>query len=224
MLSAYLMRYVADTRTLRRAFDHLSRKGGQAPGPDGRRYDDFHSTELWDLLKELRKEIRESRYEPGPERTITKSKGPGRGDRILTLQNIEDRVVQRATVEVIQPLLDPLFDSRSFGYRPRRRLTQALATANALAIGEERFIWLTADVRGAFDAVPLERLLDVVRHYLHAEDFVTFLRVVLGLRGTIRIPEDAVMPGPQCDEGPPAASTATPRPRRVKLQHLWLPS
>jgi len=43
-------------------------------------------------------------------------------------------------------------------------------------------------------------------------------------RGTIRIPEDTVMPGPQCDEGPPAASTATPRPRRVKLQHLWLPS
>jgi len=35
MLSAYLMRYVADTRTLRRAFDHLSRKGGQAPDRTG---------------------------------------------------------------------------------------------------------------------------------------------------------------------------------------------
>jgi hypothetical protein len=173
------MKFIPDTRTLRVAHDVLARKGGRAPGPDGERYDDRHYTQTWTWLGDLSRAIRDRTYEVGPERPIWRSKGPGRGDRLLRLQNICDRIVQRAVVEVVQPLIDPIFDTRSFGFRPQRRLAEALALANAVSVTEDRFVWVTADIRAAFDSVPLDRLLDVVKHYLPNDEFVKFLRELL---------------------------------------------
>lgn len=180
-VAALAKKYVADTRTLRVAFDYLARKGGRAPGPDGMRYDDLHTSEVWKWLRdEFRAPIRDGSYRPGPERVVRRPKEPGPGYRELRLQNIGDRVVQRAVVEVIQPLLDPIFDSRSFGFRPQRRLAEALALADATAAVDNRYVWVTADVRAAFDAVPLDRLMHVVRHYLPDDGLVEFVRGLLG--------------------------------------------
>src|SRR5262249_27406794 len=79
-----------------------------------------------------------------------------------------DRVVQKAILLVVQPLIDPQFLGCSFGWRPKgkreadRRL-QALARAERLAVGEHRWVWLAEDVKGAFDHIPRRRLLHVVR-------------------------------------------------------------
>ena len=109
---------VADPRTLHSAWDHLSRKGGKAPGPNGLRYSDLTGAEVWDLCRCLGHAIGSDAYGRGGELIRWISKGPGRGERPLVLSNIEDRVVEKAIVLVLQPLLDPLFDDRSYGYRP----------------------------------------------------------------------------------------------------------
>ena len=140
----------------------------------------MHYTEAWAWLRDIRRAVLGGTYLPGPERVLMHSKGPGRGHRKLVLQNIRDRVVQRAVVEVVQPFLDPLFDRRSVGFRPQRRLAEALALANAVAVTEGRFVWVTADVRTAFDVVPLDRLMHVVRHFLPDEKLVAFVRLLLG--------------------------------------------
>lgn len=178
-LAPSLVTFISDERTLRAAWDYLQHHGGQAPGPDGDCYDDFNMSEKWQRCREIRDTIRAGEYEPEEERIHKIPKGPGRGFRPLILQSIFDRIVQRAAVEILQPLLDPRFDSRSFGYRPRRSTLQALALAERFFVEKRRRVWVTVDVRDAFLGVRLPRLLDVVRKYLIADDLVTFIGTVL---------------------------------------------
>jgi hypothetical protein len=110
----FLLSRIADPRTLRDAWDHLARQGGQAPGPNGLRYTDLSTAEAWELCRCLARALRDGTYHPGRQQVCWIEKGAGRNKRPLVLQNIEDRVVQRAIVTILQPLLDPLFDERRF--------------------------------------------------------------------------------------------------------------
>ncbi len=171
---------IADPRALRVAWAYLASKGGQAPGPNGHRYTDFTDTEIWSMLRAIGKAIRKDTYRPGPDRQVSGSKGAGRGDRILTLSNIEDRVVQRAAVEILQPILDPMFDDRSFGFRPNRGHLKALALAEALTVKEGRWVWVTQDLKNAFDRVPITRLLHQVRLLLPADNLTQLIDRLVG--------------------------------------------
>jgi hypothetical protein len=156
-VASQLVWRIADARTLRLAWDHLSEHGGQSPGPDGLKYADFREEEIWPLLREIRDEILEGFYRAGRERLKRIPKGSGRDYRTLAIQSILDRVVQHAAVVVLQPLLDPLFDEYSFGYRPRRSRLDALIVAEQVALKEKRRVWVATDIRDAFVHVPVPR-------------------------------------------------------------------
>ena len=113
-----LFRRAADSRNLRCSIDYLAAEGGSAPGPNGLTLDELDGSERWELARALGEAIRTGRYRPGPHREVRIPKGPGRGMRTLRIRNVEDRVVERAIVQVVQPFLDPTFAPASFGYRP----------------------------------------------------------------------------------------------------------
>ena len=146
-----LLPRVADTRNLRVAWDYLRRHGGPAPGPNGLTYEDLEEFEVWELLQVLSKAIRDGTYRAGPDRQVSISKGNNRGQRILRLQDIQDRVVHRAVAQIIGPLLDPTFDDNSDGFRPHRNRCHALAKAMHYTQQADRRIWVVADVKNAFD-------------------------------------------------------------------------
>jgi group II intron reverse transcriptase/maturase len=162
-LGAHLLGWIADARNLRLAWDYLAHNGGQAPGPSRRRFADFENQETWEYVRVIGKAIQYGSYRPGPVRRKDIPKGAGRGDRTLTIANIEDRVVARAVVQIIQPLYDPTFDENSFGFRPGRGRQLALAHAMTVTKQQERCVWLVEDLKQAFDRVPHGRLLDVLR-------------------------------------------------------------
>jgi hypothetical protein len=178
-LAPYLFERIADTRTMRAAWDFLARQGGQAPGPDRHRYGDYTTAEVWDLSRCLARAVRAGTYRPGPERIHWVEKGAGRGRRPIVLMNIADRVVQRAIVLVLQPVLDPLFDPWSFGYRPKISHLHALALAERLTLSRRRPVWVIDDLQDAFRHVPVPRLVQVVRKLLPADDLLELLDVVL---------------------------------------------
>ena len=135
---------------------------------------------IWALCRCLGRAIRAGAYRPGAERVRAISKGPGRGDRPITLQDVEDRVVQRAVVLIVQPLLDPFFNARSLGFRPRKDRLHALALAERCVVDEGRRVWVAEDLRDAFVNVRLPRLLQVVRKFLIADDLVGLIERVVG--------------------------------------------
>ena len=170
---------IADHRNLDVAFHHIAVHGGEAPGPSGLALADLTRRQLLDMIKIVSQQIADGSYRPGPERRLNVSKAGGNGTRPLKLQNIEDRGVGRALLQVLQPLVDATFDSRSFGSRPHLGRLDALAEAAVLCTHEERTIWLVADVKNAFEQVPHNRLLDVVRDRLPSDELAAFLRTLL---------------------------------------------
>jgi retron-type reverse transcriptase len=175
---ARLARRVADLRNLCLAWDYLAAHGGQAAGADGVDYASVSERDKWAALHTLSHALPEGTYRPGPDRPVAIPKVSG-STRTLALQLITDRVVGRALVQVLQPYLDPLFSDTSFGFRPGVGVPHALATASRLATTGYR-VWATADLATAFDHVPLNRLLDVVRYYLPDDAITGMIETVIG--------------------------------------------
>ena len=78
---------------------------------------------------------------------------------------VRDRVVQTATVHVIEPILDHTFHERSFGFRRGR------GCHDALRVVEERleagYVYVVdADLKGYFDTIPKDRLLALVNEQI----------------------------------------------------------
>jgi RNA-directed DNA polymerase len=178
-IAPYLFARIADSRTMRMAWDTLAARGGKAPGPDGHRYTDYTSTEVWALCRCVADSIRSKTYRPGPERVRWIAKASGRGQRPIILLNIVDRVVQRAIVSILQPVLDPLLDPHTLGFRPRLGSWHALALAEHLTLSAGHRVWVTEDIRDAFQHVPVSRALQVFEKLLPSADLVNLLALVL---------------------------------------------
>jgi hypothetical protein len=169
---------LTDERTLYTALQHMATHGGSAPGPDGLSYALIAEVGAWKWCRSIRETIRGGWYAPTWERVQRIPKGPGRGFRELVIQSVRDRVVDRAVVEVLQPLLDPLFTDTSFGYRPKRGPLLALATAERFYNSGAGGVWVAVDIKDAFPSVPLGRLRGVFRRYLPDERLLDFLTTV----------------------------------------------
>jgi len=86
------------------------------------------------------------------------------GERVLSIPNVRDRVVQAAATDVMAPICEEVFLDCSHGFRQKRGCGTALgAVRDALESGG---CWvLTGDVAGCFDNVRRRRLVEmVVRH------------------------------------------------------------
>lgn len=163
-LSPSLLGLVADVRNLRTAWDYLAQNGGEAPGRNGLTYTDFSTGEMIAVLRELRQLILSGDYSPGPSKTVRIPKSSGNGIRTLTLQDIQDRVVARACVQIAQPLVQPQFlrqERTASGDRMR-----LLAELERHVINSENSFVVKNDFRDAFDNLRQVRLLQVLPRYI----------------------------------------------------------
>ncbi len=180
-IGEFIMRRLADFRTIRLAAD-CARRGGGAPGPNGLRLADLDNYETCALCRDLVTSLQDGSYRVGPNREIAIPKGTGRGKRIITIQNVEDRIVGQAARLILQPVVDPYFSPFSFGFRPERDRLDALACALALARRQRSWLWVCADVENAFDAIPQARFLDACRQHF-PDDVVQFIKLISKTRG-----------------------------------------
>ena len=178
-IAPHLIDRIADARTMRLAWQYLAEKGGQAPGPDHRRYRDYTSTEIWEWCRCLASAVRDGTYRPSPERVLWIDKASKKGSRPIVLLTIADRVVQRAIFIILQPVLDPLFSPHALGYRPRLGPWHALSVAEHITLTQGRRVWLAEDVRDAFQHVPISRLIQVFEKILPAGNLIELLERVL---------------------------------------------
>jgi len=150
-----LMERVADPANLNAAWKRVRENGG-APGIDGITVDAFieHAKPR---SESLRKELLEGSYRPSPLWRVTIPKASG-GERLLGIPTVQDRVVQQAFLQVLQPILDPTFSERSYGFRPNRSAHQAVATAQAYI--QQGYDWVVDfDLEAFFDRVNHDRLM-----------------------------------------------------------------
>lgn len=116
--------------------------------------------------RNLSDEIKAQTYRPRAVRRVHIPK-PGRPNetRPLGIPTIRDRVVQRAVVNVIEPILDHQFHDRSFGFRPGRGAHDALRIVEQKL--EEGYVYVVdADLKSYFDQIPKDRLLALVKEHI----------------------------------------------------------
>lgn len=130
-------------------------------------------------LVRLSEALRTRTYQPLPVRRTYIPKTGSREQRHLGIPTIEDRIVQTALRNVIEPIFEHEFDSGSYGFRPGRGCQDALTEIERLlAAGYLNVV--DVDLRKYFDSIPHQglmnevarriadgRVLDLIEAYLH---------------------------------------------------------
>ena len=144
------------------AYFSLKRKA--APGVDGVTWDAY-GEDLENKLTDLHGRIHRGAYRALPSRRRMIPKPDGR-ERPLGIASLEDKIVQRAVVEVLNAIYEVDFVGFSYGFRPKRSQHDAL-DALAFAIEKKKVNWiLDADLRAYFDTVNHEWRLRFGRRQL----------------------------------------------------------
>ena len=157
--------------SLRDAFLALKRRA--APGVDGVTWTDYESG-LEDRLQSLHGRVHRGAYRALPVRRRFIPKPDGR-QRQLGIAALEDKIVQRAVVTVLNAIYEEDFLGFSYGFRPGRGQHDAL-DALCVAIKGKRVNWiLDADIKSFFDAVDHQWLLRFVRHRVGDERIVRLI-------------------------------------------------
>jgi len=145
---------------LRAAF--FSLKKNAAAGVDGVTWEHY-AVDLEANLRDLHERMHRGAYRPKPSRRVYIPKADGR-QRPLGIASLEDKILQRAVVEVLNAIYETDFGGFSYGFRPGRSQHQAL---DSLAVGilRKKVNWvLDADIRGFFDTIDHEWLIKFVEH------------------------------------------------------------
>lgn len=160
---ANLLDRIAHPVNLHRALQHLRRRGGVAQGRDRLAVHDLDRDEGFQLCEALSELILSGQYRRSVPRLRKIPKPPPKmGTRTIAVFKVADRVAARGTSQIVDPLLDPLMDNCSYGFRPRRGRMLALAEAQRLTMTEGRHVWVLSDVKKAFDRIPKQRLLQLL--------------------------------------------------------------
>lgn len=155
-----LWHHVYDLGRLRSSFLKLKRKS--AAGIDGATWKEY-GTNLEEKLKNLSERLRKGTYKAKAVKRIYIPKGDGR-QRPIGIPALEDKIVQRATVEVLNAIYEVDFLGFSYGFRPGRNQHNAL-DATVEAIEGRKVNWvLDIDIRGFFDAIDHGWLIRFIEH------------------------------------------------------------
>ena len=148
----------------------LALKRGAAAGVDKVTWEDY-DIQVQENLQDLHKRIHSGAYRALPVRRVFIPKADGR-QRPLGIAALEDKIVQRAAVAVLNAIYEEDFLGFSYGFRPKRGQHDAL-DALSVAISSTPVNWiLDADIKGFFDAVNQDWLIRFLRHRIGDERII----------------------------------------------------
>lgn len=151
----HLMEQIASEKNLGEAYKQVRANAGSA-GIDGVEVEAFGQW-LRQNLEGFRKSLLGETYKVSSVRKVEIPK-PNGGVRTLGIPTVSDRVVQQAIHQALNIHYDPHFSGSSYGFRPRRRAHDAIASA-AQHI-ESGLEWVVdIDLEKFFDKINHERLM-----------------------------------------------------------------
>jgi len=141
---------------LARAF-HRLRKEASA-GVDGVTYAEY-DRQARENLQQLHDRLRSGRYRAQPLRRVYIPKEAG-GERPISIPALEDKIVQRAVLELLEAIYEQDFLGCSYGFRPGRSAQEALDEIGRVICRRPIRYVVEADICAYFDAIYLHYVLD----------------------------------------------------------------
>jgi group II intron reverse transcriptase/maturase len=137
------------------AFEGL-RKDASA-GVDGVTYREYEQ-DVWENIPALHHRLVNHQYRAQPLRRVYIPKENG-NERPISIPSLEDKLVQRATVTVLNAIYEQDFLPCSYGFRPGRSPHDALdAIGRTICHGPMAYV-LEADIQGYFDHIVRSQLM-----------------------------------------------------------------
>jgi len=178
-----------------------------APGVDGVTWQDYEA-DLERNLQDLHVRVHRGAYRAQPSRRKYIPKPDGR-QRPLDIAALEDKILQRAVVAVLNAVYEEEFLGFSYGFRPKRSAHDAL---DALIVGihRKKVNWiLDLDVRDFFGTVSHEWLVRFLEHRIADQRILRLIRKWLNA-GVL---EEGVVT--ESESGTPQGATVTPLTQKV---------
>jgi RNA-directed DNA polymerase len=206
-----LLHHIYNLETLRIAYFCLKKEA--APGVDGETWRHY-GEELEANLPNLSERLKRGAYRAKPVRRAYIPKDDGR-QRPLGVTALEDKIVQRAAVAVLNAIYETDFLGFSYGFRPGRSQHQAL---DALYTGllTKKVSWvLDLDIRGFFDHLSHEWLVKFMEHRVADRRVVRLIQKWLGagvLEDGKRI---------RVEEGTPQGGSVSPLLANIYLHYVF---
>lgn len=176
-----------------KAFQRVKANGG-SPGVDKEKIETFEAR-LGDNLYKLWNRMTSGSYLPPPVKAVPIPKKSG-GTRMLGVPTVADRVAQTAVKMVLEPLLEPVFDRDSFGYRPGR---SALDAVELVRRRSWKYDWVVEfDIKALFDTIDHELLMRAVRKHCTVPWVLLYterwLKAPMELADGQRVPREPTVP------------------------------
>src|ERR1700756_5454866 len=206
-----LLHHIYNLETLRMAYFSLKKEA--APGVDGETWRHYGET-LEDNLQDLSHRLKRGAYPAKPARRAYIDKSDGR-KRPLGVPVLEDKLVQRATVEVLNAIYETDFLGFSYGFRPGRSQHNALDALYAGLLTKKVNWVLDVDIRSFFDGLSHEWLVKFVEHRVADRRVVRLIQKWLNA-GVL---EDGRRT--RVEEGTPQGGSASPLLANVYLHYVF---
>jgi RNA-directed DNA polymerase len=155
-----VLHHIYAVERLRAAY--LAVKRDAAAGVDGQTWQSYGQA-LQSNLLDLSDRLARGGYRPQPVKRVYIDKADG-SKRPLGVPALEDKIVQRATVEVLNAIYEQDFLGFSYGFRPGKSAHNAL-DAVAVGVWSKQVSWvLDADISKFFDTIEHDWLIKFIEH------------------------------------------------------------
>lgn len=200
-----------DEAMLLTAYHGLKRNA--APGVDRVTWQEYGEN-LESNLTDLHRRVQSGTYRAQPSRRRYIPKADGRS-RPLGIASLEDKLVQRGVVEVLNAIYEEDFKGFSYGFRPKRSQHDAL-DALATGITRTKVNWiLDADISRFFDTVDHSWLIRFVEHRIGDARVIRLIKQWLEA-GYL---EEGVVKA--SEEGTPQGSVISPLLANIYLHYVF---
>lgn len=152
-----LIDIITSTNNILLAYRELrTNLGSKTPGCDGLTIKDLEHLSNDEFLYEIRKRFKHYRARKVRRKVIPKPNG---NERPLGIPSIWDRIIQQCILQILEPICEAKFYSRSYGFRPNRSTEHAIAEAISKINHNNMYYAVKVDIKGLFDNINHNKLI-----------------------------------------------------------------